>query len=165
MKMISLEVKIPDSPGSLIELIKPISNNGGNIYGIYHHHDKKVNNMIPVNVTFDLPKEIKDVSLKKIKEDLDKKNIKIEKITVDVEKRHIIVILMGHVFDTDVVDTITRLADKGINVAELQAKFTGINEISTVKFKLDFPDWMSQTELMKEMNEICEEKNLFLIRS
>lgn len=163
--MISLEVKLPDSPGSLIELIKPISNNGGNIYGIYHHHDKKINNMIPVNVTFELPQEIKDVSLKNIKAQLDEKSIQIDKITVDVEKRQIIVILMGHVFDTDVVDTINRLADKEINVAELQAKFTGINEISTVKFKLDFPDRMSQNELMDEMNKICEEKDLFLIRS
>jgi len=32
--MINLEVKIPDTPGSLIELIKPISKNGGNIYGL-----------------------------------------------------------------------------------------------------------------------------------
>ncbi|MFO8020050.1 MAG: hypothetical protein R6U96_15600 [Promethearchaeia archaeon] len=163
--MINLEVKLTDSPGSLVELIKPISTNGGNIYGIYHHHDKKINNMIPVNVTFELPKRIKDIRLKKIKSQLNEKNIKIEKITVDVEKRHIIIILMGHVFDTDIVDTINRLADKGINVAELQAKFTGINEISTVKFRLEFPDRMSQNDLLNEMNKICEEKDLFLIRS
>ena len=52
--MINLEVKLPDTPGSLIELIKPISKNGGNIYGIMHFHDRKVNNMIPVNINFEL---------------------------------------------------------------------------------------------------------------
>ena len=40
--MIQLEVKLPDQPGSLVELIKPISDNGGNIFGILHHHDKKL---------------------------------------------------------------------------------------------------------------------------
>lgn len=33
--MIILEVKLPDIPGSLNELIKPISENSGNIYGLF----------------------------------------------------------------------------------------------------------------------------------
>jgi ACT domain-containing protein len=163
--MIDLEVRIPDTPGSLIELIKPISNNGGNIFGILHHHDKKLNNMIPVNITFELNEELKETSLENIKKELGEKNIRIDNITLGKEERHLTVILTGHVFDTDIVDTIERLADKGIKVPELQAKFTGISEISNVKFKLDFPESMSKEQILQELNKICNEKQLMLIHS
>lgn len=161
--MINLEVKLPDIPGSLIELIKPISKNGGNIYGILHFHDKIINNMIPVSITFELSEEIKELSLQNIKKELKEKNIQIENITYGVERRSLTIIITGHVFDTDVLDTIKRLALKNIVVSELTAKFTDLNEVSNVKLKIEFPESLSKTELLEELNKICEEKNLFLI--
>jgi len=164
--MITLECLIPDQPGSLIEFIKPISDNHGNIFGILHFHDKKRNNMIPVSVNFDIPKEFLESSLEKIQKELKEKNFEIEKITFGAKKREsLIVILSGHVFDTDITDTIKRLASKNIKVPELQAKFTDIEEISTVKLKLDFPESMAESDLILELEKICKEKNLFLIRS
>jgi len=163
--MINLEVKLPDTPGSLIELIKPISKNGGNIYGILHFHDRKINNLIPVNVTFELNEEIQEVSMQKIKNELKEKNIQIENINYEIEKKIITIILTGHVFDTDVMDTIKRLASKNINVLELQAKFTELEEVSNVKLKIEFPEDMNKKELNNELRKICEEKKLFLITS
>ncbi|MHA2184200.1 MAG: hypothetical protein ACXAAI_04295 [Promethearchaeota archaeon] len=163
--MINLEVRLPDTPGSLIELIKPISKNGGNIYGIMHFHDRKVNNMIPVNINFELSPELKESSLQNIKEELKENNIQIENITYGIEKRVLTVLLTGHVFDTDVLDTIKRLAANNITVSELQAKFTGLKEISNVKFKIEFPENLTKEELIIELRKICEEKNLFLITS
>ena len=78
--MIYLEVKLPDIPGSLIELIRPVSQFGGNIYGVLHHHDKKMNNMIPVDIWFELSEELIEISLENIKKDLIEKNIKLIKI-------------------------------------------------------------------------------------
>jgi len=163
--MINLEVKIPDTPGSLIELIRPISENGGNIYGILHFHDRKINNMIPVNISFELSEEIQDVSLQNIKKELKEKNIQIENINYGIEKNLITIILTGHVFDTDVMDTIKRLASKNINVLELQAKFTELEEVSNVKLRIEFPEDMNKKELNNELRKICEEKKLFLITS
>ncbi len=163
--MINLEVKIPDTPGSLIELIRPISKNGGNIYGILHFHDRKINNMIPVNISFDLSEEIQEVSLQKIKKELKEKNIQIENINYGIEKKLITIILTGHVFDTDVMDTIKRLASKNINVLELQAKFTKLEEVSNVKLRIEFSEDMNKKELINELRKICEEKKLFLITS
>lgn len=163
--MINLEVKIPDTPGSLIELIRPISKNGGNIYGILHFHDRKTNNMIPVNISFELSEEIQEVSLQNIKKELKEKNIQIENINYGIEKNLITIILTGHVFDTDVMDTIKRLASKNINVLELQAKFTELEEVSNVKLRIEFPEDMNKKELTNELRKICEEKKLFLITS
>jgi len=163
--MISLEVKIPDTPGSLIELIKPISNNGGNIYGILHFHDRKTNNMIPVNISFELSESIQEVSLNKIKNELKERSIQIEKISYGIEKKLLTVLLTGHVFDTDVMDTIKRLASKDISVLELHAKFTDLKEYSNVKLKIEFPEEMNKKELTDELRKICKEKNLLLITS
>ncbi|MBD3342190.1 MAG: hypothetical protein GF353_24020 [Candidatus Lokiarchaeota archaeon] len=146
-------------------MIKPISKNHGNIFGILHHHDKKINNMIPVSITFEVSERLRDSSLKKIREELEEKNIEIEDITFGGKQRQLITILTGHVFDTDVVDTIKRLASKNIKVTELEAKFTEITEISNVKLKVSFPESMQEEDLINELNLICEEKNLFLIRS
>jgi ACT domain-containing protein len=163
--MIYLEAKLPDIPGSLIELIKPISQNGGNIYGILHNHDKMINNMIPVSVSFDINEELLDSSLKNIQNALIEKNIQILKISIGPKNKTMTVILTGHVFDTDIADTIKRLDLKNIKVLELQAKFTEVNEISSVKLKVEFPMLMKKSELIQEFEKICNEKNLFLIRS
>ncbi|MHA2181743.1 MAG: hypothetical protein ACXAAH_10000 [Promethearchaeota archaeon] len=163
--MINLEVKLPDSPGSLVELIKPISNNGGNIYGILHFHDKKVNDLVPVNISFELSEDIREVSLQNIRKELKESNIQIENISYGIEKREITALLTGHVFDTDVLDTIKRLASKEIKISELQAKFTELKEVSNVKLKIDFPESMTKRELIDELKNICKEKQLFLITS
>ncbi|MFX1456449.1 MAG: hypothetical protein ACFFDB_13830 [Promethearchaeota archaeon] len=163
--MINLEVKLPDTPGSLVELIKPISKNGGNIYGILHFHDKKINDMIPVSISFELSEDIRDVSLQNIRKELRQKDIQIDNITYGVGKKEITVLLTGHVFDTDVLDTIKRLASKRITISELQAKFTELKEISNVKLKIEFPEDMTKREIIDELKEICEEKQLFLITS
>ncbi|MHA1148870.1 MAG: hypothetical protein ACTSR8_11590 [Promethearchaeota archaeon] len=163
--MINLEVKLPDRPGSLIELIEPISKNGGNIYGILHHHDKKNNNMIPVSISFELSNEILDVSLNNIKKELVTKNIQIISVNIGEEKQEIVIILTGHVFETGIADTIKTLVNKGIGVIEVQGKITSIKDVSNVKFKLIKPDSVSMDKLYEVVNKICEKKNLTLIRT
>lgn len=163
--MIYLEVKLPDIPGSLIELIKPISQHGGNIYGVLHHHDKKINNMIPVDIWFELKEELIQTSLENIKKDLVQKNIQINRISVGSKNKLLTFIITGHVFDTDITDTIKRLDSKNIKVLDLHAKFTEVDEISSVIMKVEFPEVMTKSELLNEIEKICKEKNLFLIRS
>ncbi len=163
--MIYLEAKLPDIPGTLIEMIKPISQNGGNIYGILHYHDKKTNNMIPVTVWFEINKELIDLSLNNIKKELIEKKIEINKVSIGSKNQMMTVILSGHVFDSDITDTIKRLDLKNIRVRELQAKFTGFKEISNVKMKIEFPELMTKMELINEIENICKEKGLFLIHS
>ena len=163
--MIYLEVKLPDIPGSLIELIKPISQNGGNIHGVLHHHDKKLNNMIPVDIWFELSEEVIEASLENIKKKLTENNIQLTKISVDSKNKFLTFILTGHVFDTDITETIKRLDSKSIKVLELHAKFTEVDEISSVMMKVEFPEVITKIELTTEIEKICKEKNLFLIRS
>ena len=163
--MIYLEVKLPDIPGSLVELIKPVSQNGGIIHGILHHHDKKIINTIPVDIWFELSEELIEISLDNIKKELIEKNIQIIKISVGSKNKILTFILTGHVFDTDITNTIKMLDSKNIKVLDLHAKFTEVDEISSVLLKVEFPEVMTKIELTNEIEKICKEKNLFLIRS
>jgi len=163
--MIYLEVKLPDVPGSLIELIKPISQNGGNVHGVLHHHDRKIENMIPVDIWFEIKEELIENLLGKIKDELTKKNIEITKISVGSKNKTYSFILTGHVFDTDITDTIKRLDSRSIKVLDLHAKFTEMDEISSVLFKVEVPEAIKTFELTKEIEKICSEKNLFYIRT
>lgn len=163
--MIYLEVKLPDVPGSLIELIKPISQNGGNVHGVLHHHDKKIDNMIPVDIWFEIKEELIENSLGKIKDELTKKNIEITKISVGSKNKTLSFILTGHVFDTDITDTIKRLDSRNIKVLDLHAKFTEMDEISSVLFKVEVPETITTLELTNEIEKICNEKSLFYIRT
>ena len=163
--MIYLEVKLPDIPGSLIEMIKPISQNGGNIYGILHNHDNKVNNMIPVNVWFELKEEFIDISIKNIQKELIEKQIEITKISIGSKNKILTFILSGHVFDTDITETIDRLDSKNIKVVELQAKLSRLDKISDVKMKVEFPESMDESNIIGEIEKICKEKDIFLIKS
>ena len=163
--MIFLEVKLPDIPGSLIELIKPISENGGNIYGILHHHDKKINNMIPVEISFELNKHILESSMKQIEKSLIDKHIEIVQMSIDSKNKVFTFILSGHVFDTDITGTLNELHKKNIRVLDLQAIFSGFDEISNVKIKVEFPEMMAKSDLVQEIELICRKKNLFFIKS
>lgn len=163
--MIYLEVKLSDIPGSLIEMIKPISQNGENIYDILHNHDKKKNNMIPVNVWFEINEELKDVSILNIRKELTEKKIEITKISIGSKNKFLTFILSGHVFDTDINETINRLDSKNIKVIELQAKLNGLDKISDVKMKVEFPESMKKAKMINEIEKICKQKDLFLIKS
>ncbi len=163
--MIYLEARLPDTPGSLIELIKPISQHGGNIYGILHNHDKKSNNMIPVTVWFEVSEGSIEIFINNIQKELTEKSIEITKISIGPKNQLMTVILSGHVFDTDITDTIQQLDSKNIHVLELQAKFTGFEDISNVKLNLEFPESMTKIELINVLEKISGEKNLFLLHS
>lgn len=163
--MIVLEVILPDRPGSLIELIKPISENGGNIHGIIHFHDKKKDNLIPVHITFELKEELLQTNLAKIKSNLEYKGIKISKLTQEIPQQEIKIILWGHVFETDIVDTVKRISKVGARVSEIQAKLLDPLDESSVLLNIVIPISINRETIFNIIQEICREKNLMLFKS
>lgn len=161
--MIELEVKIPDSPGALIKLIKPISENAGNIHGILHSHEEKSNKMIPVMVSFDIIAEDKVKHLENIKDLLIEQDFQIISITNIPAAHQLTVILSGHVFRQNFEQTVIRINSTGAKVQDLEAKFNKPEEISNVKFLIEIPDEMDDEKVLAELKDICDEKELYLL--
>jgi ACT domain-containing protein len=161
--MIEIEVQIPDSPGALIKLIKPISENAGNIYTILHSHKDKIKGNIPVLVRFELINIDKITALEKIKKELNSLGFLILKTTDVSTFHHMTAILSGHVFRHNFEKIVLRITKTGAKVHDVEVKITSPEDISNVKFLIEIPEDIEDIEVTKELNKISIENDLFLL--
>jgi ACT domain-containing protein len=161
--VLELEVRLMDAPGKLIEMLEPLSKNGANIQGVFHMHGEVQNNLIPVLVTFTLPELHFDSNLNKIKKALLAKGIEIVRLSAE-QAFTVSFLALGHVFQTDFVDTIKRLSKPGIRVISIEARFKAINDPSAVLFSIQLENKKRETELLQLIDEISKEKDLVIIK-
>ncbi len=159
---ICLKAYLPDSPGALIRMLKPISENAGNISSVIHSHEENRGGKVPVIVKFDLPADSQQEKLEIISKELENLAIEITEIDTGIKTERMIVILSGHVFETDFVDTMKRINRSGASVVSTMAKFTDVQSISNVKFEI-LCDAQKILDAYRELKAICEEKNLTMI--
>lgn len=160
--VLELQANLPDNPGTLIQLLKPISDNAGNILTVVHSREKKRGQKVPVTVQFDLPGNKIEERMKNITAELVQHNIEILKVTEIVQTEIINIILLGHVFETDFVDTFKRISKTGAKIVRIEALFTDAKDISNVKFEIHVNKQFIK-KMMDEIQAICQEKNLNLI--
>jgi len=161
MKM-KLEIELLDEPGQLIKAIEPVSNFGGNITEIDHLRDQKRGNKLPVVITFNLDKE---EELKNIIQALKKQNISVIRAEPIRSMCKKIVILVGHVFATNIKDTIDRILETHVVVKEVTARIKRPEEASTVKFKIEAENEEKLDETVEIIREIGAKKDLFVVWS
>lgn len=159
---IKLEIELLDEPGQLIKALEPVSNFGGNIREIEHLRDQKRGNILPVAITFDLDNED---DLNNIIQALNKQNIPViraEPIKTTSKKT---VILVGHVFATNIKDTIDRILETQVVVKEVTARIKRPEEVSTVKFKIEAENEEKLEETIEIIRNIGAKKDLFVVWS
>ena len=161
--VLELEVRLKDAPGKLIEMLEPLSQNGANIQGVFHMHGEVQNNQIPVLVTFTLPEQHFDTSLNKIKKALIAKGIEIVRLTAE-QAFTFSFLALGHVFQTDFVDTLKRLTRPGIRVISIEARFKSIKDPSAVLFSVQLESKKKEAELLQLIDEISKEKDLVIVK-
>ena len=167
-----LTVRVQDRPGELIKILEPLSLNGANVHGVFHEHDLSGNKSVrpvPVEVLFTLSNALsekdKKEKINKIKTQLQEGDIEIITLSMEpvIRKRH--VIMIGHVFDSDVRDTIMQLAGTGAKVVDLNGAITSTASESTVMFTMTYDSDEIEKALMEKVNSICKEKDLKFITS
>lgn len=155
-----IQAFLPDEPGTLIQFLKPISDNSGNIFTVLHMHDQSVEGKIAVLVKFSLNNLSK---LEIIQDELQKKNIEVFKVTKILDRDRLVVILIGDVFETDFIDTYRQIETIGGDIKRLDARFKGLANTSAVKFEI-LIDKDKIDLLLTKLEEICIEKKLTLIK-
>ncbi|MEX2706138.1 MAG: ACT domain-containing protein [Candidatus Freyrarchaeum guaymaensis] len=161
MRMI-LEIELLDEPGQLVKALEPISSYGGNIREITHLRDRKRGNSIPVIITFDLEDKDKLESITQALKRQDIPVIRAEPVRSMFGKT---VILVGHVFATNIKDTIDRILETQVIVKEVTARIKRPEEVSTVKFRIEAETEEKLEETVKTIRKVGEEKNLFVVWS
>ena len=169
---INVRIYARDQPGELIKILKPLSDLGANIHGVFHDHDiedEKRTGYVPVDVLFTLDPSLsesdKKERIEKIKKALTEENLEVSNISVEsvIRKKH--VIFIGHIFDTDVRDSIIQLAETGATVVDLKASITGIKTKSTVMFNFTYDKDEIEEKLINKFEDICKQKDLKYISS
>lgn len=159
---IDMTLELKDKPGTLIKAIEPISQHGGNIRSVLHLRTGA--GLVPVEMIFEVPDES---SLNLIKNSLEERNIHISEIKAEgktyYEKETHSFILIGHVIDTDIMDTIDKLNKIGM-VSDLDVVMPSPDEKSSVMMNVDV-DKEHSKQLIGMLDEICKEKELLAVKS
>jgi len=157
-----MKLSLKDVPGSLLRALEPVSIHGGNILSVLHSRGEK--ELVSVQISF----KIKDqLALDLIKKDLKKQNIRVSEILLEgkryYSKKTLSFILIGHVIDTDIRNTVDRINEIGL-VSDIDVVMPSPEKKSSVMMNIDFDDKRIK-KLNKIINEICKEKKFLLIRS
>jgi len=157
-----LTVELPDKPGQLMKVLIPLAESGCNIVNIRHIREDIKKGAAQVEITFETEDKS---SVERAVEQMKKKGVIIIHFSPELVTYRATVILIGHVFMTDITDTIIQIMKNKVSVTEVDARITQIEEYSSVKMTLQSD---TKEELKKALNavkKICEEKQLYLIRS
>ena len=158
--MITLDLELKDIPGELIRALTPISNMGVNIFSVIHLREKKTDGRVPVRVV------INDIDSKLLNEVIAKlENIDIiaTKVNESIRKTDIDIVVVGHVVDTDVRDTIDRINEFGL-VVDLDLSMPDPYKESSARMKVII-ETDKLKDLCNELDKISKEKNLLFIKS
>lgn len=155
-----LEVNLADEPGQLMKVLDPISVRGGNLIGIYHFRDRIKEKMIPVVIQF----EIGDMdNLNKIKSIIEASGIEITRLESEKGIYETSFILIGHVYNSNIKDTLDRLM-KDYIVRSVSSKIKDKSTVSTVKISVLLEKKEMIYDLYELIDKICNEKKLISIK-
>ncbi|MBW9222991.1 ACT domain-containing protein [Methanothermococcus sp. SCGC AD-155-E23] len=158
--MILLDLELKDSPGELLKALTPISEMGINIHSVIHLREKKSDGKVPVRIVLE---DLDEETLEKIVERLEESGIVVTKVNNKVRKMDIDVVVIGHVVDTDIRDTIDRLNKYGL-VVDLDLTMPHPFKESSARMRI-IVDSKNLEDLCREMEKLSKEKDLLFIKS
>ncbi|MHA1377974.1 MAG: hypothetical protein ACTSRG_06295 [Candidatus Helarchaeota archaeon] len=158
--IIEMECELADKPGQLMMVIEPISKRGGNFLGIYHLRDRLKQNIVPVVFHFEVESHNQ---LELIKRDLIEAGISIIHIESEVGLYSCTIILIGHVYATNIKETLDAILELGVSVRKVDSRIVSPDEVSSVKISIQVASRDKFKEVYELIEEICKNKKLFAI--
>lgn len=157
---ITMDLELKDIPGQLVNALAPISDSGGNIVSVVHHHEKRTpRGTIPIQVTFDIAEGLEDLKFK-----LESRDIAIIRVNEAKLLEHRTVILVGHIIHSDIRDTIDQIDRTGYaEVVDLAMSMPGINLKSSARIGISAAGKDEVKKAMNLLRAIAKEKDLLVI--
>jgi len=158
---VRMNLEIKDEPGTLIKVLLPIGKYGGNIVYVVHDREKKrANGNITVQISIEANKE----QVREIKNALEDEGIGI--LSIDEVKliEELAFIMIGHIVDTDIKDTIDRIDNTGYaEVVDLNLKMPKIKKESSSRIIIRATGKEEMKKCVDLVNDIANEKNFVLV--
>jgi ACT domain-containing protein len=158
---ISMDLELKDTPGQLIHVLTPVSDLGGNVLSIVHHHDKRTfRNTVPVYVIFD----IEEHKLDELQEGLEKNGVTVVRIGKMRLRAKAHILLIGHIIHTDLRQTIDRIDSTGFaEVQDLSLSMPAIDGPSSAIITIMATGNEELKTSIAILKEIAERKDLLVI--
>ncbi len=157
---ITMDLELKDIPGQLVKALEPISDSGGNIVSVVHHHEERTSRgTIALQVVFDM-----EDGLGPLKEKLESRGIKVVRFNQLRLLEHKTVVLVGHIIHSDIRDTIEQIDSTGYaEVVDLSMSMPGISLKSSARIGLNATGKNEMKKAVKLLRDIAKEKELLLI--
>lgn len=157
---ITMDLELKDIPGQLIKALEPISDAGGNIVSVVHHHEKRTpRGTIAIQVVFDMEDGLKD-----LKDKLESNDIKVVRFNEMRLQEHKTVVLVGHIVHSDVKDTIEQIDSTGYaEVVDLAMTMPAINMKSSARIGINATGKAEIKKAMQRLRAIAKKKDLLII--
>ncbi len=158
---LSMDLELQDIPGQLVLSLEPFKTYKGNIISVVHHRDRKTPmGKIPVRLVFEIDKP----NIDKVKNQLEKNGIIVARVGEDRFVEEMSVLLVGHVVDTDLGDTINRIDSTGFaEVEDLCLKMPGIEDPSSAYMRIRATGKEEIEKSLSILREVGLQKNLLVI--
>lgn len=157
----TIRLELVDEPGELMRALEPIANNGGNLLSIYHKRGNTTpRGYIPVEIDMEATPERFGV----IVENLRGAGVKVVQAGTERYSENITVILSGHLVDTDLSDTLTRIredSDTSIKALSLSAP-DGTQDVSSARLEVATAE-RKVGETMDVIRRVASKKDLKII--
>ena len=161
---IELDVKLKDKPGQLVKALEPISRHGGNLISIVHMREELTKSgRVSVHIIINISD---NEALEALINELESEDIWVSKIDEYKKKKRLTIMVIGHVVDTDIRDTIDRLNEiKGIMVADMALSMPHPDKETSALMDIEISDSRKIKAAISELDSIAAEKSLTLIKS
>jgi len=157
----TLRLELVDEPGELLRSLRPIAENGGNLLSIFHERGNVTpRGHIPVEVDLEATPD----RFERIIDDLRDAGINVIQAGAERYSEELTVVLSGHVIDTDLSDTLSRIREStSATVTDLAvAAPEGTADVSSARLGISAEAGTTQ-QVLDRLRTIAAEKDLELV--
>jgi ACT domain-containing protein len=157
----TVRLELADEPGELLRALRPISNKGGNLLSIFHERGNVTpSGRIPVEVDLEATPD----QFEAILDSLRSAGVNVVEAESDQYKGELNIVLVGHLVDTDLSDTLKRVQKTGGASITDVALSTPLerDRISSARLRLSAREGNSE-QILEAIRDVAASKELRLI--
>ncbi len=158
---LSMDLELQDVPGQLLLALQPLRDTKANIISVVHHRENKTpRGLIPVRLVVEMDKS----RLEEVKSQLHSSGITLVRAGEERFIEAVSVVLVGHVLDSDLGDTINRIDKTGFaEVMDLELTMPGVDEPSSAFLKIRATGKDEIQKALAILRQVGAEKTLLVI--
>jgi ACT domain-containing protein len=157
----TVRLELVDEPGQLLAALAPIAENGGNLLSIFHERGNLTpRGHIPVEIDLECPPDRFD----RIVEALRERGVNVIQAGAEQYGEQLTLLLVGHLVDTDLSDTLRRIAestDASVEDLSLSAP-EGTGDVSSARLRLATRPGHREA-VVETVRELAREKDLRVV--